>query len=79
MSAFPIHDIQPGCAMPPLQIMPVSCSDGSVAAAVWIGDRWWAGGPIEPVRWQEMTFRRLTLDSEEADQARVPVEPPVAS
>ena len=25
---------------------------------------WWAGGPIDPVRWHEMALRRLHLNTE---------------
>jgi hypothetical protein len=32
--------------------------------AVWMDGYWWAGGPIEPVRWQEMALRRLQLTDE---------------
>jgi hypothetical protein len=66
MSASEIHEIRPGCLMLPPLHFPVRVwrADGSREAAVWTGKEWWAGGAIEPVRWQEMFFRRLDLASE---------------
>ena len=66
MGASEIHEIRPGCLMlPPLHFsVRVWRADGSREAAVWTGKEWWAGEAIEPVRWQEMFFRRLDLACE---------------
>ena len=66
-----IHEIRPGCVMlPPLHFpVRVWTADGTQAAAVWTGKELWAGGPIEPVRWQEMFLRRLELKAEENSRA----------
>ncbi|HET6892510.1 MAG TPA: hypothetical protein VFH31_15510 [Pyrinomonadaceae bacterium] len=70
MSAPPIHEIRPGCLMlPPLHFpVRVWTADGMQEAAVWTGKLWWAGGPIEPVRWQEMSLRRLELTGDEEER-----------
>ena len=64
MDALPVHYIEPGCPVPPVGFpVRVWRADRS-RDAVWMDGYWWAGGPIEPVRWQEMALRRLQLTDE---------------
>jgi hypothetical protein len=61
-----IHEIGPGCPMPPVGIpVRVWRADGSREAAVWMNGYWWSGGPIKPVRWQEMALRRMQMKAGE--------------